>query len=136
MMMRKRAWVSLTNINNAAFICCPQNAEVSVFEVNIRFIGGLLAAYYLSGQEVSAQSHVGKGTAQWKEGSSAMLPSSSGFTPVGRFRLLSLRETLCPEIRLCLAFSLFLCPLCLRWSSFRAQRFLPPGANASQRHVR
>lgn len=31
----------------------PQNAEVSVFEVNIRFIGGLLAAYYLSGQEVS-----------------------------------------------------------------------------------
>jgi len=25
---------------------------VSVFEVNIRFIGGLLAAYYLSGQEV------------------------------------------------------------------------------------
>lgn len=31
-----------------------QNVEVSVFEVNIRFIGGLLAAYYLSGQEVSA----------------------------------------------------------------------------------
>uniref|UniRef100_A0A8C4ZXD3 alpha-1,2-Mannosidase n=1 Tax=Gadus morhua TaxID=8049 RepID=A0A8C4ZXD3_GADMO len=29
-----------------------RNAEVSVFEVNIRFIGGLLAAYYLSGQEV------------------------------------------------------------------------------------
>uniref|UniRef100_A0A8C8CR70 alpha-1,2-Mannosidase n=1 Tax=Oncorhynchus tshawytscha TaxID=74940 RepID=A0A8C8CR70_ONCTS len=28
------------------------NAEVSVFEVNIRFTGGLLAAYYLSGQEV------------------------------------------------------------------------------------
>ncbi|MBN3288729.1 MA1A2 mannosidase, partial [Polyodon spathula] len=28
------------------------NAEVSVFEVNIRFIGGLLASYYLSGQEV------------------------------------------------------------------------------------
>ncbi|XP_053536588.1 mannosyl-oligosaccharide 1,2-alpha-mannosidase IB isoform X2 [Ictalurus punctatus] len=28
------------------------NVEVSVFEVNIRFIGGLLAAYYLSGQEV------------------------------------------------------------------------------------
>lgn len=46
------------------FVCChiwfvfcallfSQNAEVSVFEVNIRFIGGLLAAYYLSGQEVS-----------------------------------------------------------------------------------
>uniref|UniRef100_A0A2D4M3S0 alpha-1,2-Mannosidase n=6 Tax=Micrurus TaxID=8634 RepID=A0A2D4M3S0_9SAUR len=28
------------------------NSEVSVFEVNIRFIGGLLAAYYLSGQEL------------------------------------------------------------------------------------
>uniref|UniRef100_A0A8C4WVR0 alpha-1,2-Mannosidase n=1 Tax=Eptatretus burgeri TaxID=7764 RepID=A0A8C4WVR0_EPTBU len=28
------------------------NAEVSVFEVNIRFVGGLLAAYYLSGEEV------------------------------------------------------------------------------------
>uniref|UniRef100_A0A4W3GKG2 alpha-1,2-Mannosidase n=1 Tax=Callorhinchus milii TaxID=7868 RepID=A0A4W3GKG2_CALMI len=31
------------------------NAEVSVFEVNIRFIGGLLAAYYLSGEEVFKQ---------------------------------------------------------------------------------
>ncbi|KAJ7402645.1 Mannosyl-oligosaccharide 1,2-alpha-mannosidase IA [Pitangus sulphuratus] len=30
------------------------NSEVSVFEVNIRFIGGLLAAYYLSGQEISS----------------------------------------------------------------------------------
>ncbi len=30
-----------------------QNAEVSVFEVNIRFVGGLLSAYYLSGKEVS-----------------------------------------------------------------------------------
>lgn len=30
----------------------PQNAEVSVFEVNIRFVGGLLSAYYLSGEEV------------------------------------------------------------------------------------
>lgn len=35
-----------------------QNAEVSVFEVNIRFIGGLLAAYYLSGQEVSTYLYV------------------------------------------------------------------------------
>ncbi|KAH0518396.1 Mannosyl-oligosaccharide 1,2-alpha-mannosidase IB [Microtus ochrogaster] len=29
-----------------------ENSEVSVFEVNIRFIGGLLAAYYLSGEEI------------------------------------------------------------------------------------
>ncbi|XP_061669176.1 mannosyl-oligosaccharide 1,2-alpha-mannosidase IA [Syngnathoides biaculeatus] len=28
------------------------NAEVSVFEVNIRFVGGLLSAYYLSGKEI------------------------------------------------------------------------------------
>uniref|UniRef100_A0A8D0C8Q7 alpha-1,2-Mannosidase n=1 Tax=Scleropages formosus TaxID=113540 RepID=A0A8D0C8Q7_SCLFO len=34
------------------------NAEVSVFEVNIRFIGGLLAAYYLSGQEVKARKSI------------------------------------------------------------------------------
>lgn len=33
----------------------PQNAEVSVFEVNIRFVGGLLSAYYLSGKEVSRE---------------------------------------------------------------------------------
>lgn len=34
-----------------------QNSEVSVFEVNIRFIGGLLSAYYLSGEEVSKIKH-------------------------------------------------------------------------------
>ncbi|KAK5599434.1 hypothetical protein CRENBAI_021340 [Crenichthys baileyi] len=34
------------------------NAEVSVFEVNIRFIGGLLAAYYLSGQECVSSANV------------------------------------------------------------------------------
>lgn len=43
------------------FFCAllfSQNAEVSVFEVNIRFIGGLLAAYYLSGQEVRSYLYV------------------------------------------------------------------------------
>lgn len=35
-----------------SFILFLQNAEVSVFEVNIRFVGGLLSAYYLSGEEV------------------------------------------------------------------------------------
>lgn len=39
----------------SVFTLSPQNSEVSVFEVNIRFIGGLLAAYYLSGEEVSSQ---------------------------------------------------------------------------------
>lgn len=34
------------------FLLSLQNAEVSVFEVNIRFVGGLLSAYYLSGKEV------------------------------------------------------------------------------------
>ncbi|XP_044532785.1 mannosyl-oligosaccharide 1,2-alpha-mannosidase IA isoform X2 [Gracilinanus agilis] len=28
------------------------NAEISVFEVNIRFVGGLLSAYYLTGEEI------------------------------------------------------------------------------------
>ncbi|KTG42741.1 hypothetical protein cypCar_00011493 [Cyprinus carpio] len=31
------------------------NAEISVFEVNIRFVGGLLSAYYLSGKEEVAE---------------------------------------------------------------------------------
>ncbi|XP_041951837.1 mannosyl-oligosaccharide 1,2-alpha-mannosidase IA-like [Alosa sapidissima] len=31
------------------------NTEISVFEVNIRFVGGLLSAYYLSGKEVFSQ---------------------------------------------------------------------------------
>uniref|UniRef100_H3C0R9 alpha-1,2-Mannosidase n=1 Tax=Tetraodon nigroviridis TaxID=99883 RepID=H3C0R9_TETNG len=34
------------------------NAEVSVFEVNIRFVGGLLSAYYLSGKEIYRQKAV------------------------------------------------------------------------------
>lgn len=41
-----------------------------MFEVNIRFIGGLLAAYYLSGQEVSAlkwQSHAEKASLNEKK---------------------------------------------------------------------
>ncbi|KAF6730291.1 Mannosyl-oligosaccharide 1,2-alpha-mannosidase IC [Oryzias melastigma] len=29
------------------------NGEASLFEVNIRYVGGLLAAYYLTGEEVS-----------------------------------------------------------------------------------
>ncbi|XP_062406474.1 mannosyl-oligosaccharide 1,2-alpha-mannosidase IA-like [Sardina pilchardus] len=35
-----------------------QNTEISVFEVNIRFVGGLLSAYYLSGKEVFRQKAV------------------------------------------------------------------------------
>ncbi|XP_062407127.1 mannosyl-oligosaccharide 1,2-alpha-mannosidase IA-like isoform X2 [Sardina pilchardus] len=34
------------------------NTEISVFEVNIRFVGGLLSAYYLSGKEVFRQKAV------------------------------------------------------------------------------
>ncbi|KAK9394747.1 mannosyl-oligosaccharide -C2-alpha-mannosidase IC-like [Crotalus adamanteus] len=29
-----------------------QNGEASLFEVNIRYVGGLLSAYYLTGEEV------------------------------------------------------------------------------------
>lgn len=31
---------------------CLQHGEASLFEVNIRYVGGLLAAYYLTGEEV------------------------------------------------------------------------------------
>jgi hypothetical protein len=31
----------------------PQSGEASLFEVNIRYIGGLLSAFYLTGEEVS-----------------------------------------------------------------------------------
>lgn len=46
------------SLNIHVLFCFPvsflflQNAEISVFEVNIRFVGGLLSAYYLSGKEV------------------------------------------------------------------------------------
>lgn len=35
--------------------CSLQNGEASLFEVNIRYVGGLLAAYYLTGEEVCFQ---------------------------------------------------------------------------------
>ncbi|XP_068125054.1 mannosyl-oligosaccharide 1,2-alpha-mannosidase IC isoform X1 [Hyperolius riggenbachi] len=37
------------------------NGEASLFEVNIRYIGGLLAAYYLSGKEVFREKAIGLG---------------------------------------------------------------------------
>lgn len=39
-----------------AVLVSLQNGEASLFEVNIRYIGGLLATYYLTGEEVCAQS--------------------------------------------------------------------------------
>lgn len=45
---KKNSAHSLTSVSLSPI----QNAEVSVFEVNIRFVGGLLSAYYLSGKEV------------------------------------------------------------------------------------
>lgn len=44
-------WEEIT-CETFSFLSLLQNAEVSVFEVNIRFVGGLLSAYYLSGKEV------------------------------------------------------------------------------------
>lgn len=35
-----------------AVLVSLQNGEASLFEVNIRYIGGLLATYYLTGEEV------------------------------------------------------------------------------------
>lgn len=34
------------------FVSVLQSGEASVFEVNIRYVGGLLSAYYLTGEEV------------------------------------------------------------------------------------
>lgn len=34
------------------FVCVLKSGEASVFEVNIRYVGGLLSAYYLTGEEV------------------------------------------------------------------------------------
>lgn len=61
---------SIVGIALSDFFSCAlfsQNAEVSVFEVNIRFIGGLLAAYYLSGQEVSVHLFKCAGDILWHE---------------------------------------------------------------------
>uniref|UniRef100_A0A669B7X6 alpha-1,2-Mannosidase n=1 Tax=Oreochromis niloticus TaxID=8128 RepID=A0A669B7X6_ORENI len=52
------------------------NAEVSVFEVNIRFVGGLLSAYYLSGKEVSREINLPVGIGRnwpWASGGSSIL---------------------------------------------------------------
>lgn len=35
------------------FPSAPQSGEASLFEVNIRYVGGLLSAFYLTGEEVS-----------------------------------------------------------------------------------
>lgn len=42
----------------SCIVLCFQNGEASLFEVNIRYIGGLLAAYYLTGEEVCVSSSV------------------------------------------------------------------------------
>ena len=34
------------------FFCYLQTSDVSVFEVNIRFVGGMLACYALSGDQI------------------------------------------------------------------------------------
>lgn len=39
-----------------AVLVSLQNGEASLFEVNIRYIGGLLATYYLTGEEVGPPS--------------------------------------------------------------------------------
>lgn len=39
------------------FVCFVQPSELSVFETNIRFVGGLLSAYALTGDQVRTLSH-------------------------------------------------------------------------------
>lgn len=38
--------------DNLISLSVQQNGEASLFEVNIRYVGGLLSAYYLTGEEV------------------------------------------------------------------------------------
>lgn len=38
--------------DNLISVSLQQNGEASLFEVNIRYVGGLLSAYYLTGEEV------------------------------------------------------------------------------------
>lgn len=38
--------------HNLISLLVQQNGEASLFEVNIRYVGGLLSAYYLTGEEV------------------------------------------------------------------------------------
>lgn len=113
---------------------------MSVFEVNIRFIGGLLAAYYLSGQEVStyllvcvvyksvrifflhwtenwwkidvSSNHLGYNPQKW---SSCLLVSSLLSSPIKSNRqilLLGLRSwwTLNPTIHISFSVLSHLCP--------------------------
>jgi len=39
------------------FVSTFQSTELSVFETNIRFVGGLLSAYALSGDKVRSVNH-------------------------------------------------------------------------------
>lgn len=45
--------VSQVSLLPSPFLSALQSGEASLFEVNIRYIGGLLSAFYLTGEEVS-----------------------------------------------------------------------------------
>lgn len=47
-------WEGAQSCSQGVFVSL-QNGEASLFEVNIRYIGGLLSTYYLTGEEVCAQ---------------------------------------------------------------------------------
>lgn len=42
----------LTSVPTVPLLSVLQSGEASLFEVNIRYIGGLLSAFYLTGEEV------------------------------------------------------------------------------------
>ena len=47
-------YMYMVNCHSCSCSSCRQvNTEVSLFEFNIRFVGGFLSAYALSGEEVS-----------------------------------------------------------------------------------
>ncbi|TNN67681.1 Mannosyl-oligosaccharide 1,2-alpha-mannosidase IC [Liparis tanakae] len=52
---RRQSFVSrsvTTGVLTSGMEPAPRNGEASLFEVNIRYVGGLLAAYYLTGEEI------------------------------------------------------------------------------------
>ena len=44
--------VCVLSLTVCVCVCSLQNGEASLFEVNIRYVGGLLSAFYLTGEEV------------------------------------------------------------------------------------
>lgn len=111
-----------------------------MFEVNIRFIGGLLAAYYLSGQEVSAPEwHVARGKRErWMETRLLVHVFLISWLYTSRQVLAVVfnRDAVSSDASLFGLFGLFFSVRSV-YSGLHSEPsgFFPPGANASRRQV-